>query len=406
MDFSSFFIPVAAVCVLFFLLGMRFSSSRMNRRISYLLDAMEDEELNFSFREDRFLTRRFNRILNRMRLLFEKKRRTISEREKYYGAMLDNVSTGVMVVDDADGHVVYSNSSALAILGISSVSNIRQLERVSPSIMEAFSRVRDGHEERADFMNEISRRVVLVRSSSARIAERDVRIIAFNDISGEIDENESVSWTKLVRVLTHEIMNTVTPIASLSEALLKYSGDTRSDIDVKEGLETILSSSRGLMKFVASYRNLTHIPAPVRKVVYLRDIVARVFKLVEEQANASGTAMVFNEKSDDIILYVDEDQISQILVNLLKNAMQAGADRIELTACIDASESVILNVANNGEPVSEESLSEIFVPFYTTKSSGTGLGLSISRQIMRLHNGTLRLTSSNPGKTVFTLVFR
>ena len=241
-----------------------------------------------------------------------------------------------------------------------------------------------------------------------------MKIVAFNDISSDIEENESASWTRLIRVLTHEIMNTVTPIASLSDALVKYAesdaseeGKTDSHApDIKAGLQTIATSANGLIKFVESYRNLTHIAAPVRKAFFLRELIDTIRKLTAGQFAGAGADLVYEEKDEDILLYADFGQISQILVNLVRNALQAGASEVRITAWIDSMESVVVDVANNGQPISKESQEEIFVPFFTTKPSGTGIGLSISRQIMRLHNGTLRLSCSDSRQTVFTLVFR
>ena len=244
---------------------------------------------------------------------------------------------------------------------------------------------------------------ISLTASAATIGKMEVRVVAFNDISSEIAENEQESWSKLIRVLTHEIMNTVTPIASLSETLLTFEGVNE---EVRTGLDTISQSSRGLIKFVDSYRNLTRVAPPVKKAFYFKELAERVINLTREQALMSGVQCSYVEKSEDIILYADEGQITQILINLVKNAIQADAKKVEITAEINLSEHIIINVFNDGSPISKESQEEIFVPFFTTKQEGTGIGLSLSRQIMRLHNGTLALTRSDDKGTVFTLTFR
>ena len=198
-------------------------------------------------------------------------------------------------------------------------------------------------------------------------------------------------------------MNTVTPIASLSETLLKFDG---VDDEVRNGLDTISQSSKGLIKFVDSYRNLTRIAPPVKKAFYFKELADRVMNLTNEQALLSGVQCTYTEKTDDIILYADEGQITQIMLNLVKNAIQADAKTVEITAEINPSEHIIINVFNDGSPISKESQEEIFVPFFTTKQDGTGIGLSLSRQIMRMHNGTISLTRSDENGTVFTLLFR
>ena len=381
------------------------TSGKTRGKVTYMLDALEDKELNFRFDEKRVFGRRFNKTLNRLRNIFDKERKEIMEQEQYYGLMLDHVQTGIAVIE-MDGQVTYCNKTALILLGIATFGHIRQLRTASESLYEAFYKVTGSHEERASYYNESGKKTIALTASQARIGGKEVKGVACNDRRSEIAENEQESWTKLIRVRTHEIMNTVTPIASLSETLSQYM-DKNADIpELQAGLETISQSSRGLIKFVESYRNLTRVAAPVKKAFIVKELIDRVLQLTSRQTSEAGVVCVFEEKSDDILLYADESQISQILVNLVKNACQAGADRIEITAEIDLNESIIINVSNNGRPISKESQEEIFVPFYTTKQEGTGIGLSLSRQIMRLHNGTIQLTRSDERSTVFTLHFR
>lgn len=392
------------------------TTRKTRRKVSYMLDALEDKELNFRFDENRLFGRKFNRTLNRLRNIFDKERHEIMEQERFYGQMLDHVQTGVVVIESDkgapsihEGRVIYCNSTALNLLGLATFGHIRQLRTISPALEEAFRNVSDNREERAEYYNESGQKRISLTASSASIGGKAVKVVAFNDISNEMAENEQESWTKLIRVLTHEIMNTVTPIASLSDTLSEYIGnseDSEYNSDIRSGLETISQSSKGLIKFVESYRNLTRVAAPVRKAFLVRELMERVIQLTGQQAEEQGVRLEFTEKAEDILLYADEGQISQILVNLVKNAIQASATSVEIVAEMDLAENVIIHVINNGRPISKESQEEIFVPFYTTKQEGTGIGLSLSRQIMRLHNGTLRLTRSDLQSTVFTLYFR
>ena len=377
-------------------------SRKMRDKVAYMLDALEDKELNFRFDEKRLRGRKFNKTLNRLRNIFDKERHEIIEQEKYFGLMLDHVKTGVAVIEK-DGRVNYCNSTALNLLGIATFGHIRQLRAVSDSLYDAFQTIADGTEEKASYYNESGKMTISITASQATIGKDIVRIIAFNDISSEIAENEQQSWSKLIRVLTHEIMNTITPIASLSDTLLKFDGVSE---DIKNGLSTISQSSKGLIKFVESYRNLTHVAPPVRKAFYFRELAERVINLTKDQALTSGAVCKYEEQSEDIILYADEGQITQILINLVKNAIQAEARNIKITAQITLSEQTIITVFNDGTPISRESQDEIFVPFFTTKQEGTGIGLSLSRQIMRMHNGTLSLTRSDNKGTIFTLLFK
>ena len=378
------------------------TSSKMRGKVTYMLDALEDKELNFKFDEKSLKGRRFNRTLNRIRNIFDKERQEIIEQEKYFGLMLDHVKTGIVVIEK-DGRIAYSNKTALGLLGISGFGHARQLRTVSDSLYEAFQSISEGMEKRASFYNESGKITVSLTVSEATIGSSPVRIIAFNDISSDIDENEQQSWAKLIRVLTHEIMNTVTPIWSLSETLLDYEGVNE---EVRNGLDTISQSSKSLIKFVESYRNHTRIAPPVKKAFYFRELAERVINLTREVTVNSGATCSYIEKSEDVLLYADESQITQILINLVKNAVQAEARNIVITADITMSEQTIISVANDGYPISRESQEEIFVPFYTTKQEGTGIGLSLSRQIMRLHNGSITLTRSDEKGTVFTLLFR
>lgn len=378
------------------------TSRKMRAKVTYMLDALEDKELNFRFDERRLRGRKFNRTLNRLRNIFDKERHEIIEQEKYFGLMLDHVKTGIAVVEK-DGRVAYCNNTALNLLGIATFGHIRQLRTVSDSLYESFRTISDGNEERESYYNESGKMTISLTASEASIGKETVRIIAFNDISGEIAESEQESWSRLIRVLTHEIMNTVTPIASLSETLLDFDGVNN---ELKSGLDTISQSSRSLIKFVENYRNLTRVAAPVRKAFFVKEMVERVINLTREQAVISGATCSFSEKSNDILLYADEGQITQIMINLVKNAIQAEARAVRITAEINIYEQVIINVLNDGRPISKESQEEIFVPFFTTKQEGTGIGLSLSRQIMRQHNGTLSLTRSDETGTVFTLVFK
>lgn len=221
-------------------------------------------------------------------------------------------------------------------------------------------------------------------------------------------QDEQESWTKLIRVLTHEIMNTVSPIASLSEALSHWANvpEKEREMDLKAGLETIASSSNDLIGFVQSYRELAGVARPIMKALMLDHLVNKVIGLTLEQCNEAGAVCTYCPKTDDILIYADESQIFRILINLIKNAVQAGAKHILITAEINQYDQTLVHVWNDGAPISPESQEQIFIPFFTTKQEGTGIGLSLSRQIMRAHNGMLDLTRSDEQGTEFTLTFR
>ena len=387
---------------------------RMHKKVTYILDALEDKETNFRFKEQTVFNRKFNRTLNRIRTLFEREKKELEEQESFYAQMMSQVRTGIVVIDLSkrrEGRIIYSNTSALNLLGMATFSHVRQLATISKELEQIFTDITSNKEMRCSYYNERGQLTISLTASETTLQGKQVKIVTFNDITGEMVHNEEVSWNKLIRVLTHEIMNTVTPIASLSTMLSESVTQTKEGEEVdrnelKMGLDTIASSSNGLIKFVNSYRSLTRISAPVKKAFYVRELIEKVESLVHEQLHAAGALLEYKEKSDDILLYADADQLSQVLVNLVKNALQADATQITMTAEIDFAESVIVTVSNNGIPITKANQEEIFVPFYTTKQEGTGIGLSLSRQIMRLHNGSIKLMRSDEKGTIFVLQFR
>lgn len=389
----------AVVAALTYIVTRALVRRKIIGKIDFMSDALDSGESAFRYSEDHWSDRRLNKSLNRLRSIFEAEKSDIRERERYFGIMLDHVQSGVIVIDG--DKIDYSNVIARGFLGMSDISSLRQIERISPELANAF-RSASEVESKASLVSERGMVQFSISACTARLHGKDVSIVTFNDITREMENNESESWTRLIRVLTHEIMNTVTPIASLSSAL-SQNLDAYDTEDVRSALGTISSSSEGLISFVQSYRSLTHIAAPVRKAFYLRDLVNDSVTIA--QANWPSARVSYHELSEDIILYADYGQISQVMNNLIKNAVQAGASDIDITASIDKRERTVINVANNGEPISETGREQIFVPFYTTKGvSGTGVGLSLCRQIIRLNGGTINLTSSTPEATVFTIV--
>ena len=228
---------------------------------------------------------------------------------------------------------------------------------------------------------------------------------ALNRVKGIFERrdaaNEESSQNKLFRVMTHEIMNTVAPIASLSDALL-----TEEGVDVKAGLETISASSKDLIRFVESYRSMTQAQPPVRKAVMVDELMDRVLLLNKAKIAEQGATLTYQANTPDLLIYADEGQIMMVFNNLIKNAVQAGATSIRITADLNSEDQTVIRVANNGKAIPLRQTEEIFIPFYTTKPNGTGIGLSLSKQIMVRHNGNLILEQSDSNLTVFALLFK
>ena len=389
----------AVIAALTYIVTRAATRRKIIGKIDFMSDALDSGETAFRYSESRWRNRRLNKSLNRLRSIFEAEKAEVRERERYFGTMLDHVQSGVIVIDGEK--IDYSNTVAKGFLGMAEISSLRQIARISPDLANAFREASE-MESRASFISERGTVQFSISACTARLHGKEVSIVTFNDITREMENNESESWTRLIRVLTHEIMNTVTPVASLSSAL-SQNLDSYSAEDIRSALGTIASSSEGLISFVQSYRSLTHISAPVRKAFYLKDLVNDSVNIAK--ANWPSVNVLYRELSSDVILYADYGQMSQVLNNLIKNAVQAGAGKVSITASIDKREQTVIDIANDGEPISASGQEQLFVPFYTTKgSSGTGVGLSLCRQIVRLNGGTIKLSSSTPEATVFTIV--
>lgn len=389
----------AVIAALTYIVTRAATRRKLIGKIDFMSDALDSGETAFRYSESRWRNRRLNKSLNRLRSIFEAEKADIRERERYFGTMLDHVQSGVIVIDGEK--IDYSNTVAKGFLGMAEISSLRQIGRISPDLANAFREASE-MESRASFISERGTVQFSISACTARLHGKEVSIVTFNDITREMENNESESWTRLIRVLTHEIMNTVTPVASLSSAL-SQNLDSYSAEDIRSALGTIASSSECLISFVQSYRSLTHISAPVRKAFYLKDLVNDSVNIAK--ANWPSVNVLYRELSSDVILYADYGQMSQVLNNLIKNAVQAGAGNVSITASIDKREQTVIDIANDGEPISASGQEQLFVPFYTTKgTSGTGVGLSLCRQIVRLNGGTIKLSSSTQEATVFTIV--
>lgn len=399
MDVDTIILIACAVAAVSGTAASLLTSRAIMRKTSYMFDALEDGETNFHFKEKRM--RSINHILNRLKGIFENEKERIREQDAYLAGMMENISTAIVVLEE-NGAVKYCNTPFLKMMNISSISNIKQLSNQDREFIKAFMQACKDGEAIVKRENELGKSEYSIRRSNATLSGKEVYILSINDISKEIDENEQKSWEKLIRVLTHEIMNTVSPIVSLSEAMEHDEPDPRR----REGLQTIKKSSKELIKFVQTYRDLTGLSKPNKTAFQLKDLVEKVIRLTEEHFRNSGAVCTYEEKAEDILIYGDEGQISRIFINLLKNAVQAGAHTVRIEADIDEKDRVCINVANDGRPIPEGSRDNIFVPFFSTKEDGSGIGLSLSRQIMHMHDGSLSLRSSDINGTVFSMVFR
>ena len=363
------------------------------KKVRFLFDAIDNGDFSFNFptekrnKEDKIL----HQSLNRIKLFLQHTREEQMEREKYYEQILNAVDTGIMVVDSQD-NILQHNQAALRLLNTDVLTHINQ-ER---------EKLKDEH--------------LAKHETQAMLKDKHVRIIALSDVSHELSNQEVDSWIKLIRVLTHEIMNTITPVTSLSETLLKELDNEEQNAaepqpteqaKLKQGLETIHKTGTELLAFVNNYRRFTHVPQPQPALFYVEPFLERMAMLCNHEVEIEVTPK-------DLLAYADESLISHVVTNLLKNAVEAFNDLqsipttkpfIRLHAYTNEQESVIIDVSNNAGLIPDDIASHIFIPFFTTKPEGSGIGLSLSRQIMRVSGGSLSLSQDKAqGITTFRIV--
>lgn len=378
------------------------------KKVTFLFDAIDNGDFSFNFptekgfKEDKIL----HQSLNRIKLFLQHTREEQINREKYYEQILNAVDTGILVVDDHD-NILQHNQAALRLLDTDVLTHMNQVK----------GKLKDEH--------------LAKHETQAMLKDKHVRIIALSDVSHELSNQEVDSWIKLIRVLTHEIMNTITPVTSLSETLLTR---VTEDKDLKQGLETIHKTGTELLAFVNNYRRFTHVPQPQPALFYVEPFLERMAMLCNHEVEISVSPK-------DLLAYADENLLSHVVTNLLKNAVEAfngqeklSAERnkqdgneqgrnkqecrsadlqsaaskkafIHLQAYANAQESIIIDVSNNAGLIPEDVASHIFIPFFTTKPEGSGIGLSLSRQIMRVSGGSLSLHQDKAqGITTFRIL--
>ncbi len=378
------------------------------RKVAFLLDAIENDDPAVHFYEyviDKDASK-VNVMLNRIACILQNIKKETIQREKYYELILDFVETGIVVLDDK-GNVFQKNRKAMELLGMEVFTHVKQLGRVSESLRKIFEEILPGQKMQVEYTNERGKMTPYFRASSITIQDKPYRIIALNDISHELDDREIDSWIRLTRVLTHEMMNSLTPVTSLSEMLLTLPG-AQKDEELRQGLETIHTTGKGLVNFVMSYRKLTRLPSPEPTLFDVRPFLERMVQLAGHQHPDSSIRIVLKEVQENLMAYADENLLTQVMTNLLKNAVQAIGEapdgEIRLRAYCDEQDMVRIEVSNNGPKIAPEIAEQMFVPFFTTKEEGSGIGLSLSKQMMRLQGGSISLLPYRDEWTTFVVV--
>ena len=349
------------------------------RRVTFMFNAIDNDDFTFRFHEDpsKVDNGMLNAALNRIKEILVRAKVRAEERERYYQLIMEYARTGLITINDA-GSVYQANGEALRIFGLPRLTHIQQLELPAPEAYRVLTTIRPGEKRR-------------------------LRVVVVSDINSELSEMQIESWSKLTRILTHEIMNSLAPITSLSDTLLHI--DRTMNADVAHGLDTISATSRRLMAFVENFRRFTKIPVPQKAPFEVRELLEHAMTLIA----AEGIRIRLDVEPADTMIYADQMLVGQVVVNLLKNAREAVGTRrdacIEITSRIDPQENVVIEISNNGGAIPAEVTENIFTPFFTTKPDGSGIGLSVSRRIMQLHNGSLRLTANTDNRVTFTLLF-
>lgn len=379
---------------------------RNTGRLKFLSEAVAGGDFSFTFPEDD--KRRTDQVtaesLNRIRDMLARARQETIDKERYYAQILENVRTGIVAYDE-QGFVTQTNSAAATLFGLPVLTHIRQLDRVSNGLADLLLAAAAGDTRTLTLHDGDSTHQLSIQVSQSRIRDRNIRILVVNDIHNELENKEIESWVSLTRVLTHEIMNSVSPITSLSESLRTLVPDTSSEL--YKGLDVIHSTGKGIEGFVESYRQFTHIPTPAPTLFYVRGLVERAVQLVQSVPENTRIDFRWSVEPGDMLLHADENLIGRVLNNLLKNAVEAIGEKdngwVEVRAFLNEREDVVIEVSDSGDPIPPEVEERIFIPFFTTKTDGSGIGLSISRQIMRLSGGTLTLRTIP--NTTFVMTF-
>jgi two-component system nitrogen regulation sensor histidine kinase NtrY len=412
------------LCV-FFILAMVINLinylNSTNRKISYFLESVQNEDSTLSFPTN--ITdkpiREIYQGLNKVNKQIQQLKIENQQREQYFQTLLEHVATGI-VTFNAKGFVLHANSAAKKMLGIDVLTHINQLERINRNLFQAIRDIKPFEQKLVSVVTERGTIQLSLKSTSFKVKDNELILLSVQDIRNELDEKELDSWMKLIRVLMHEMMNSIAPITSLSESLCKFftiDGRPALPDEVTEttiqttlrGLNVIKEQGNGLMLFVESYRKLTRLPMPDKKAIRFEDLINRIKVLYSSLENSDKVKLTVTAGTPDMELYADENQIAQVLINLMKNALQANEKNqegeIQITAGFNSDHRPEICVTDNGPGIPDEILEQIFVPFFTTRENGSGIGLSLSRQIMRLHGGSLQVRSIPGKETVFCMIF-
>jgi len=394
--------------------------NKVNQQINYFFEAVKNEDftLRMPFEPGDSILNELYRNMETVNKLIQNSYMQNRQMEQYFKSMIEHAATGIFSFDRS-GFVKHANSAFRKMIGRDVFTHIRQLEQTYPELYKAIVDIGPSDHRVVTISNESGITQLSVKAVSFSDQTSELLLLAVQDIRQALDEKELDSWLKLIRVLMHEIMNSIAPITSIADSLsgyLKTEGKPLTPAQMDEnlirttirGLEIIREQGKGLTSFVESYRKLTRLPVPEIKSINVKNMVDDCIMLARAMDNSAHIEMVVVYQDEELLWACDEQLIKQVLVNLLQNSIQAleysEQAKIEIGAGLNDSHKLEICVKDNGPGIAPEIIDQIFVPFFTTKPNGSGIGLSISRQIMRLHKGSLTVRSTPGKETIFCMV--
>ncbi len=392
-----------------------------NRKIAFFFNAIKNEDFTLRFPEKgdvgsfNELNHSLNTLNNMMQAVYLKNQ----AQEQYYQEIIKQAEIGMLTFNDK-GHILFANPKVENLLNYTPLNHIKQLAQVDEKLYYLFKNIEPFERKLFQFTNERETIQLAIKSNKILLNKEKLNLITIQDINDELDKKETDSWIKLIRVLTHEIMNSVTPITSISESILGYFKDEKGIVMADEidknkiynaakGLEVIKNQGNDLMSFVQSYRSFLNVPAPDKELIKVEPLLEKIKVLASQEKGFETISFDLISKAEDLEIYADQKLITQVLLNLSKNAIQALKEtanaQLQFISGINEKGKKYIIIRDNGPGIPPEIMNQIFVPFYTTKNEGTGIGLSLSKQIMHLHGGTLTVYSITNKETSFTLLF-
>lgn len=393
----------------------------VNRKIRYFFDSVRNDDSNLSFPvvEKNLTVREIYRSMNNVNRQIQDLKIENRNQEQYFKTLIGHLAIGIITFD-RKGFVVHSNASARNLIGAEVLTHLSQIERIDRILYQAISNLKPSERRLVPLRTERGEIQLSLKAAGFSSRDDELMIVSVQDIKNELDEKELESWMKLIRILMHEIMNSITPITSLSESLTgiytlegepvtpdRITTDTIST--TIKGLNVIKDQGKGLLAFVESYRQLTRIPEPQKHSFLVSQLFERLGVLFNSMMKSDNISLEFSIADPCLEINADQNLISQVLINLLKNAFEAndGAvnGKIIISASLNQDARPEICVTDNGPGIPPENIDKIFVPFFTTRENGSGIGLSVSRQIMRMHGGSLKVRSVPGKETTFCLCF-